>query len=311
MAASASGVEQLGGAAHELHPVEHEVEHVGRRVERAQGAIERVRGKIMRHADAAGEQHLEGVARGDVFLDARDVGDEAVALIGRDADGGRRIRAQVERGQGERTPQPSDGVLDLHHRLVVLRAEGRVARVVRDRHRDHHARLGAQVVDDHDRIGEDEQRVGRSVAARWRRRQPLDVAHRIVAEEPDRAAPERAELGDVHRRLPAHEPVEVVERIVRRPRPVPSGRRRPVLHHPLAQPPRGARGAAQKGVARPGLAPRGRRLEQEGERPLAQLGEGRHGRIRVEQAVAPHRHEMVRPRTLPEGVEGHAAKLRA
>ena len=68
------------------------------------------------------------------------------------------------------------------------------------RHADDDARLRAQVVEDHERVGEDEQRVGHV-----RRRARGGVGSRsisardVVAEVADGAAPELADLGHVDR----------------------------------------------------------------------------------------------------------------
>ena len=157
------------------------------------------------------------------------------------------------------------------------------------------ARLRAQVVEDHERVGEDEQRVGNVDAARGRRGQALDDARDVVAEIADRATPELADLGQLDRLGVLEKRLEIGERIGRPTIVVPAALGRPVLHDAVRELPRGARRGPHERVARPRLAAGGRRLEQERERTVAQLGERGHRRLSVEQNVAPDGDEMRRP----------------
>ena len=153
---------------------------------------------------------------------------------------------------------------------------------------------------------EHEQRVGHRDAARRRRRQPLDEPHDVVAEEADGAAPERAELGHVHRRASrarARRGRRADRPAGRAPCQPRSGVQSSTTPSRSRHAARGSR--AQEGVARPRLAAGRRRLEQERERTLAQLGERRHRRVGVEQAVAPHRHDA----TARARVARNASKL--
>ena len=178
--------------------------------------------------------------------------------------------------------------------------------------RGHHACLRAQIVEDDERVGEDEQRIGHVHAARRRRRQALDEARDVVAEVADRAAPELADLRRVDRIRGAEQRLEVGERIRGPAGVVPPPVGGPIVHHSVLEPPRGSRSGAHERVSRPRLAAGGRRLEKERERSVTDLGERRDRRIRVEQHVAPHGDETGRAvvgetRSGAKFVETHAA----
>ena len=169
---------------------------------------------------------------------------------------------------------------------------------------DDDPRLRAQVVHHHECAREDEDRVGRGNRTRRRRRQPLDVAHDVVCEVPDGAAPERPELGRRHRIVRGHLGLQVGDGVGGRARAMPALGRRPVLDHAVDEAPRGARLGAEVGVARPRLAAGRRALEQERERAAPELGEGAHRRVGVEETVAPDGHEAAGASQRAEAIEG-------
>ena len=114
--------------------------------------------------------------------------------------------ASVRRSSGgkrRRHAQLRDRPLDFGHRAIVLGAQRRVAQVVVQLRTHDDARLRPQVVDDDQRVGEHEQRVGHRHRLLRRRRKPLDQPHHVVREEADGAAPERAELPHLDRRARA------------------------------------------------------------------------------------------------------------
>jgi hypothetical protein len=90
---------------------------------------------------------------------------------------------------------------------------------------------------------------------------------------------------------------------------MPPALRMPLIDDAIAEPPCTSRLGAEERVPRPCLAARRCGLEEERERTAAQLGEGRHGRIRVEQDIAPHRHErasaLLTAREREESLRGH------
>ena len=95
-------------------------------------------------------------------------------------------------------------------------------------------RLGAQVVQDHQRAREHEQGIGNVHRARRSVRQPLDAAHHVVAEVPHGSAPEVADLGYVRWRPPLQQRFQVRQWVGRPPSAVPPVASRPILHRPVA-----------------------------------------------------------------------------
>jgi len=168
-------------------------------------------------------------------------------------------------------------------------------------HGRHHASLGSQVVDDHHRPREDEQGVRRPHPFAWPAWKFLNVAHGVVREISDGAAPESAKFRRFHR-FKLIEPVaEIVERIFRTAGAAPSAHPVPILHDAVSEPPRTPRLGTEKGVPRPRLTSRRRRLEQKGKagcgrfRPCAtQPSERCHGRVGVKENIPPDGQEYAR-----------------
>src|SRR6185437_6463441 len=106
---------------------------------------------------------------------------------------------------------------------------------------NNNARLRAQAVDDHERVREHEQRVGRGNRARRRVWQLLDVPRYVVREKSNGAAPEGTELRYIDGLVAGDERAQIFERISGRARAVPSRGGRPVLHYAVREPPRAAR----------------------------------------------------------------------
>ena len=214
-------------------------------------------------------------------------------------------------------PAPADArsFRQCGHGRGILRVERGIGGVGRDRHGDDHPRLSAPVVDDHERVGEDEARIGIVERPTGRIGQPLDVTHDIVGEKSERAAPERAEFGRVHRVHVTHDVAKIGDRIGGRARAMPAGLRRPVFHHAIAQSPGTARFRSHVRVAGPGLAPRHGRLEEKGKRTATEFGERGNGGAEIEQAIAPDRYEAAgRSAALGAGPEfgerSHHGKVR-
>ena len=65
----------------------------------------------------------------------------------------------------------------------------------------------------------------------------------------------------------------------------------PIFDDAVLEAPGGNGLGAEVGVARPGLAARGRGLQQKAERPASQLGVRGYGSIGIQQDFAPHRHK--------------------
>ena len=161
-------------------------------------------------------------------------------------------------------------------------------------------------VNDHERVREDEQRVGRGDRARRRVGQSLDVPRDVVREKSDGSAPEGAELRHIDGLVLRDAQLQVRKRVGRRACAVPALGRRPILGNAVLQAPGRARLGAHEGVARPRLATGRRGLEQECERAASQLGKRGDGGLGVEQAVSPHGNEPTTLRERLEAVErGH------
>jgi hypothetical protein len=104
-----------------------------------------------------------------------------------------------------------------------------------------HACLRSQIVEDHQRVGKNEQGVGHVDASRRRGGEAFDQPCDVVAEIADGAAPEFSDVGSVDRFGLAQERLEVGERIVRATRVVPPLRLTPVLDDTIDEAPRCAR----------------------------------------------------------------------
>src|SRR5207244_1049613 len=104
-------------------------------------------------------------------------------LIGRSARGARELRERHA---------------DAHGRAVVGAVEGRGVPLVYDRVRDDEQAV-AQVVEDQERIGEEEDRVREAEIVLGRPRQPLHVVDHVVCEVAHRAALEPREPGHRYR----------------------------------------------------------------------------------------------------------------
>ena len=174
-------------------------------------------------------------------------------------------------GRGEEPPQL--GVVRVGGHLDVGDDGGAIVQVV-----EHQQRVGHH----HDGVGQVAV-VGRRVGER------LDRPHDVVAQIAHGAAGEARQPGHVHRRMPAEQAAQVLERghVGLDDAPAvaggPARARAPAIAEHLA------RIGRQEGVPGPALAAL-ERLEQEAVRPAVELGEGGDRRVAVEHDLAGHRH---------------------
>src|SRR3989454_8584085 len=162
-------------------------------------------------------------------------------------------------------------------------------------HVRHHDGPPEQVVEDHDRVGDEQHGVGNGKRVGGGTRQPLDRAHQVVAEVADRAAREAGQSGHFDRGHRPHLLRHVADGIVGLTRRLPAGRLRPALDRAAAVAPHLARLGAEEGVARPALATH-ERFEQECERRPGDLDERRERGVRVAPHLAQHRGHPAAPR---------------
>ena len=209
--------QDLGRAADDLDVVAVEVVEIGRGVERPEIAVgeERV-GR--RDLEPPRQYRLEGVARRDVLLDAAHVVLEALVRIGRRGrrqrarklDGERPDRAAegeaaepvVDAGLGGGVEPAQLGVVGLGVHLHVRDDRGPIVQVVQHEQRVGHHHQGVRQV----------AIVGRRIGER------LDRADDVVAQIAHRAAGEPGEPRHVHRRVPAKQRAQMLERRRRRSR---------------------------------------------------------------------------------------------
>ena len=187
---TADAHEKLRRAADQLHAVEDQVVHVRRRIDHPEGAIQRFRREIVWHLDPPRQQNLKGIAGDDVFANALHVGLELRFFVRRRSHRGRCVGIEVEGRQGPGRAQSRDRPRDLVERCVIGRVDGRRRHRRRHRHADDDAGVRAQVVDDHQRAGEDEQRVRCGDGFPRRFRKLFDQSDDVIREVANRAAPE-------------------------------------------------------------------------------------------------------------------------
>ena len=186
--AAGDGQHRLGRGAGDLEVEEVQEVHVRARVDDPQPAVDRERVDVEVGRPALGGHDLKRVAGVDVLDDPRDVGLELLARHVRlkrgPRPGGRRRMAR--HGPGE---QLADG-LDRRHGAGVGGLEV-AAVVVVGVDVDEHADRVAQVVEDHEHVGEHQRHVRQPDRVGVRLAQRLDRAHEVVAEVADGAAGER------------------------------------------------------------------------------------------------------------------------
>ena len=242
-------------AADQDRPFAAQEEEVRARVDRAQVPVDRERVDLQRHAEALREHHLEDVARLDVLLRALHHLVELLAGHARAARPSAPAPAPTRlRLGGERHAEPRAS-RRRRSRLAPVARAGRL----RARHLDRGARSAPSAA----RC----RRRRRSPAARTRGPagrgssgfvvgNPLDEAHPVVADHPDRSAQEARQLEALgrHRRA-AREPLaQHLERIARAPRSARVCAAFAPLDLAAARAEDRARAAADEAVARPLLA---------------------------------------------------------
>ncbi len=272
--------QDLGARAHERERAEVEMEQERRRVRAAQRAIEGERGQREGRGEALADDDLEHVARGDVFLGARDLGEELVL---------RGVRHRL--GRRERVV---GGDARMRHRLVEPRHNAfetgdgcRISRVGRERRVRPHGRDDDHLVlhaVEHDGDGRaHEDAVGHAEAVGRHVRQVLGKPHHVVAHVADDA---RADVGDVARQGDAGSVEQLAQRGERGiglgHEGVRRGLRRSIDLGPgAARAPDDVGREADHGVA-PAHGAAFDRFQQETHRPVVgQFQHGRDGRLEV------------------------------
>jgi glycine hydroxymethyltransferase len=289
--------QRLRRRAGDLRLREAQVEHVRRRIDDAQRAVDVERVDVARHVEALRQHHLEGVAGEDVLAHALDRRLELLA--------GERRRRQLDLRErpGQRRfqiGQPRPRAAQPRHHLVdpCARALVRLLGLLGARHvrRRHHLQRLAQVVEDDQRVGHHHAQLGQRDARLGPRRQILERAHHVVADPPDRAAPEARQPGRLDRLEVRHHLEQGVGRIGRVPGRA-LGRAAAVDVEPgyvrlaaLAAQHRARRDADER-VRRPGRAAH-HRLEQEAVLAASERGVRRHRRVAVGEQLAIHRDQV-------------------
>jgi hypothetical protein len=139
---------------------------------------------------SARKKRLKTVSRSNVLTDALDVAEEILFFIAGLSRNSGCLEIGGQRLQRRGHCQTGGNVVQLFLRCVVQPAQLGVVRFGRNRHGDDEASRSTEIVEDHERACEDEQRlwnVGPGTAALG---ETLDEANDIVAEIADRARPE-------------------------------------------------------------------------------------------------------------------------
>ena len=283
-----------------------QVVQVGRRVERSKIAVgqKRVRGGDLQPARQHG---LEGVARGDVLLDAPNVILESLVGIGRDRRRKARHVVELERRRRTRLGQAREPAFDSVRRCVEESSQLGLARVVRHFHvRDDRGAV-VEIVEDEERVGDHEHGVGQAAIVGRGVGKMLDRSHDVVAEIPHGPAGKARQAGHRDRGMPPQRAADVLQRGDVAVDHVPTRGRRPPRALAVSVSEHFSRVGGQKRVSGPPLAAL-QRLQKKSVRPPVELGEGGHRRVAVEHHLPRHGHHPARGASaLGEGREagGH------
>ena len=201
--------QDLRRRAHHLGAAGIEEVHVGRGIHRPQRAVHVHRSGIERHAHALRQHHLEGIARGDVVLGARDRRQEALA-------GEARLEMRLVHGFGaQRLRIAGAAVAQAVGQRVEASAGAREGlRLARVGMHDQ-VQPALEVVEHRDFLAEHQQDVGRAelvgigVGAQAR----LDVLDALEAEPADQAAAEAGQARQARHRMLGAQAFDLGERV--------------------------------------------------------------------------------------------------
>ena len=204
--------QHLRRRADDVHVAEFEIVHVRRRIDRPKRAIHLERMRIGLAREALRHLDLIRVAARNVRLRALDFRHKLLTRVVRDEgalDVGRARR--VVRQARERLREARDKLLDLPRRLPVRGVDIAIEPRVAD-----DFDLALQVIEDEQRVAEQEDRLREALRIRFRQRQFLVVAGAFVRHVADGAAVESRQPFDRHRRQSPQLIFDLEQRVARR-----------------------------------------------------------------------------------------------
>ncbi len=261
---------------HQLHLGEPQVVHVGRGIDHPEGAVHVERPGPNGRLPPLRKHALEDIAGLDVLLRLHhDLLEIGLAHVGREGK-----RAAARGAPGRRTAartEPRDHPVDPPDGIGVGVLMSPLADVGI---RDDPDRLG-HVVEDEERIREQEAGLGQPQDIFAQRGEPLELADHVIAQIAHRAAAEPGQSGNLDRAVLRHDLAEAGQhiRLHRDPPAAPTARHD---HFPVVAVNQRRRAASQKRVPRP-LFTALHAFQQIGARAPVDLDQGRHRRLEVGQ----------------------------